>query len=154
MNKNILIKYSDAKARIKYLRQSIKKIEAKIEKLEYTDYGIVGDTVSKGKRGKKPLGTVKITGFSVPEHREATSALRVRKALLKNQEEKLLQLTNDVEEFIAGIKNIEMQNILTLYYIEDLSWQQVANNMCELRTNKTYTADSCRVKHERFLKKI
>lgn len=154
MNKNILIKYSDARARIKYLRQSIKKLEAKIEKLEYTDYGMVGDTVSKGKKGKKPLGTVKITGFSVPEHRKATRALRVRKVLLKNQEEELLQLTNDVEEFIAGIKNIEMQNILTLYYIEDLSWQQVAFSMNELYSDNTYTSESCRCKQERFLKKF
>lgn len=153
MNKNALIKYSDAKARIKYLRQTIEKLEAKVEKLESKD-NLVGDTVSKGKRGKKPLGTVKVTGIAVPELNKTIQALRVRRALLKNQEEELLQLTNDVEEFIAGIKNIEMQNILTLYYIENLSWQQVAVNMCELRTNKTYTADSCRVKHERFLKKI
>lgn len=154
MDKGILQKYSDARARIKYLRRTIEELNNKIEKLEHSDYGLVGDTVAMGKRGKKPLGTVKITGFPVPEYQDTVKLLKRRKELLAHQEEELLRLTNEVEEFIESIEDTEMQNILTLYYIEGLIWVQVAFRMNELYDNKNYTTDSCRVKHDRFLKKI
>ena len=153
MDKKILQQYSDALARIKYLCGTIEKLNNKIEKLVHTDYGLVGDTVSKGKRGKKPLGTARVTGFPVPEYEETKYQLKVRKELLCRQEENLLQLTNEVEEYIASVRDIEMQNILTLYYIEDMTWVQVAHRMNDLYSDQEYTTDGCRVKHDRFLKK-
>lgn len=150
VDKKMLQQYSDALVRIKYLRGTIEKLNNKIEKLEHTDYGLVGDTVSKGKRGKKPLGTARVTGFPVPEYEETKYQLKVRKELLCRQEENLLQLTNEVEEYIASICDIEMQNILTLYYIEDMTWVQVAHRMNELYKNKNYTMENCRKKHERL----
>ena len=48
MEKNILQDYTNAKARVKYLHKAAEKLEKKIERLEYTGYGIVGDTVSRG----------------------------------------------------------------------------------------------------------
>lgn len=153
MDKEILQKYSDAVARIKHLRQTIEKLNNKIEKLEHTEYGLVGDTVTKGKRGRKPLGTAKVTGFPLPEYEETEYQLKLRKKLLQQQEEKLLQLTNEVEEYIASVSDIEMQNILTLYYIEDMTWVQVAHQMNGLYEKKAYTESSCRQKHDRFLEK-
>jgi len=154
LDKTILSKYSDAKARIKQLRRTIGKLENKLVRLESTDYGLVSDTVSKGKRGKKPLGTVKITGFDVPKYQKTREQLKLRKEILKYQETNLLQLTNQIEEFIADIQDIELQNILTLHYIEDMTWVQVAHRMNALYDRKKYTTDSCRIKHDRFLKKI
>lgn len=154
MDKTILSKYSDAKARIKQLRRTTEKLKDRLERLESTEYGMVSDTVSKGKRGKKPLGTVKITGFDVPKYQRTREQLKLRKEILRYQETNLLQLTNQVEEFIADIQDIELQNILTLYYIEDLMWMQVAYCMNELYKDRNYTTDSCRKKHERFLKSL
>lgn len=154
MDKTILSKYSDAKARIKQLRRTIEKLEDRLERLKSTDYGLVSDTVSKGKRGKKPLGTVRITGFDIPKYQKTSEQLKLRKEILRYQETNLLQLTNQVEEFIADIQDIELQNILTLYYIEDLIWVQVAMHMNELYKDRDYTTGSCRKKHERFLKSL
>ncbi len=154
MEKNILQDYTNAKARVKYLHKAAEKLEKKIERFEYTGYGIVGDTVSRGKRGKKPLGTVKISGFPVPEYQETVCQLKLRKKKLKAEEIKLGRLVNEAEGFIASVSNIEMRNILSFHYIEGMTWAQVAYSMNVLYNNKIYTSDSCRVKHERFLKKI
>ena len=120
----------------------------------YTDYGIAGDTVSRGKRGKKPLGTVRISGFPVPEYQGIVEQLKRRNKLLKAEELKLAKLACEAEGFIASISDIEMRNILSFHYIEGMTWAQVAYSMNVLYNNKIYTSDSCRVKHERFLKKI
>ena len=150
---NILSKYVDAKARMRYLAKSIRQTETKIERLETTDYGYVSDTVTCGKKRRKPLKTVKVTGYNINADRKLRRTLKTKRNLLKSQEEKLLSLTNEVEEYIAGVKDIEMQNILTLYYIEDLTWVQVSIAMNELYEHRSYTESSCRQKHERFLQK-
>lgn len=149
-----LIQYADEVARVKYLRQEIDKLEKKLSKMKNTDYGIVSDTVTKGKRGKKPLGTVKVTGFRCKEYVSTENRLLHKKLLLKQREEELLELQSQAEEFIENIDSIEMRNILSLYYIEGLTWQQVAAQMNDLYKNKYYTSDGCRKKHERFFKKI
>ncbi len=154
MDKNILQQYLHAKARINYLRTQADKLRHKIDRLKYTDYGIAGDTVSRGKRGKKPLGTVRISGFPVPEYQEAVNQLKLRNKLLKAEEIKLGRLVNETEEFIASVNDIEMRNILSLHYIEGMGWAQAAYNMNVLYGDKIYTPDGCRVKHERFLKKF
>jgi len=151
VEKDILQKYSDAKARIRHLRGAVDKLNQKIEKLEHTEYGLVGDTVTRGKRGKNPLGTVKISGFPVPEYREAEYQLKLRRQILEQQEMNLLLLINEVEAFIDSITDIELQNILTLYYIENLTWMQVARRMNELYQKEKYTENSCRCKHDRYI---
>lgn len=153
-NINILTQYTDAAARVKYLRKEISKLEDKIYKLETTDYGLVSDVVTKGKKGGKPLGTVKITGFRVEEYRRTAENLEERKLLLKHREEGLLWLMNQAEEFIEGIGDIELRNICSLYYIEGMTWVQVAHRMNELYGKENYTDNSCRCKHERFLEKF
>lgn len=153
-NINILTQYADAVARVKYLRKEISKLEDKIYKLETTDYGLVSDVVTKGKKGGKPLGTVKITGFRVEEYRRTAENLEERKLLLKHREEELLGLMNQAEEFIEGVEDIELRNICSLYYIEGMTWVQVAHRMNELYGKENYTDNSCRCKHERFLEKF
>lgn len=153
-NINILTQYADAVARVKYLRKEISKLEDKIYKLETTDYGLVSDVVTKGKKGGKPLGTVKITGFRVEEYRRTAENLEERKLLLKHREEELLGLMNQAEEFIEEIEDIELRNICSLYYIEDMTWTLVALNMNEIYKGRNYTSDSCRMKHDRYFIKI
>ena len=153
-NINILTQYADAAARVKYLRKEISKLEDKIFKLETTDLGIASDVVTKGKRGGRPLGTVKITGFLQQEYDRASKDLHERKLLLKHREDGLLEVMNQAEEFIEGIEDIELRNICSLYYIEDMTWVQVAHRMNELYGKENYTDNSCRCKHERFLEKF
>lgn len=154
MDKNILQQYLHTKARIKYLHAQAEKLRRKTDRLMYTDYGITGDTVSRGKRGKKPLGTVRISGFPVPEYQGIVEQLKRRNKLLKAEELKLARLAGEVEKFIVSVSDIEMQKILGFYYIDGMTWAQVADQMGVLCGVKKYSADGCRKKHDRFIKSL
>lgn len=159
INKNILIEYSDALARVKLLREQLTKKEDHLDRLRERGY-VVADTVTKGKRGKKPLGTAVIVGYPVPESQKAAKAYERSYAILMDEEQMLLELINQVEEYIAGIDKVEIRNIMTLYYVENMNWVQVAHRMNDLYKDqiskgkmRCYTEDSCRCKHDRFLEK-
>ena len=153
MEKHILASYSDALARVKYIRKSIQNLEAKLGRMEEPGY-LVADTVTKGRKGKKPLGSVTVSGFPVNNYRHVRHTLALRKKQLEEEEQKLLELAGEAEGYISGIENIEIRNILSLYYIEDLNWVQVAHRMNGMYGRKGYTEESCRKKHERFIRKI
>ena len=57
MDKSILSEYADMKEEIKDLRRRISEDQKRIDQLKRT---IVSDSVTCGKKGKKPIRTVKI----------------------------------------------------------------------------------------------
>lgn len=141
------------KEEIKDLRRRIHENERELAKLENM---IVTDSVTRGKRGKKPLGTVKITG-------RPTAAIALKQKLLKKRndrltalEAELLELTNRAEEYIETIPKSELRIIFRLYYIDDLTWYQVALKMNQKFPKRRikYTEDNCRMRHNRFLEKL
>ena len=141
------------KEEIKDLRRRIHENERELAKLENM---IVTDSVTRGKRGKKPLGTVKITG-------RPTAAIALKQKLLKKRndrltalEAELLELTNKAEEYIETIPKSELRIIFRLYYIDDLTWYQVALKMNQKFPKRRikYTEDNCRMRHNRFLEKL
>ena len=153
MDKNVLIQYVDMKEEIKDLRRRIHENERELAKLENM---IVTDSVTRGKRGKKPLGTVKITG-------RPTAAIALKQKLLKKRhdrltalEAELLELTNQAEEYIETIPKSELRIMFRLYYIDDLTWYQVALQMNQKFPKRSikYTEDNCRIRHNRFLEKL
>lgn len=153
MDKNVLIQYVEMKEEIKDLRRRIHENERELAKLENM---IVTDSVTRGKRGKKPLGTVKITG-------RPTAAISMKQSLLKKRNKKLdvletelLELTNQAEEYIEMIPKSELRIIFRLYYIDDLTWYQVALKMNQKFPKRRikYTEDNCRMRHNRFLEKL
>ena len=153
MDKNVLIQYVDMKEEIKDLRRRIHENERELAKLENM---IVTDSVTRGKRGKKPLGTVKITG-------RPTAAIALKQKLLKKRndrlmalEAELMELTNQAEEYIETIPKSELRIIFRLYYIDDLTWYQVALKMNQKFPKRRikYTEDNCRMRHNRFLEKL
>lgn len=153
MDKNVLIQYVEMKEEIKDLRRRIHENERELAKLENM---IVTDSVTRGKRGKKTLGTVKITG-------RPTAAIALKQKLLKNRNKKLeiletelLELTNQAEEYIETIPKSELRIMFRLYYIDDLTWYQVALQMNQKFPKRRikYTEDNCRMRHNRFLEKL
>jgi chromatin segregation and condensation protein Rec8/ScpA/Scc1 (kleisin family) len=153
VDKNVLIQYVDMKEEIKDLRRRIHENERELAKLENM---IVTDSVTRGKRGKKPLGTVKITG-------RPTAAIALKQKLLKKRndrltalEAELLELTNQAEEYIETIPKSELRIMFRLYYIDDLTWYQVALQMNQKFPKRSikYTEDNCRMRHNRFLEKL
>ena len=153
MDKNVLIQYVEMKEEIKDLRRRIHENERELAKLENM---IVTDSVTRGKRGKKPLGTVKITG-------RPTAAIALKQKLLKKRndrltalEAELMELTNQAEEYIETIPKSELRIIFRLYYIDDLTWYQVALKMNQKFPKRRieYTEDNCRMRRNRFLEKL
>lgn len=154
MDKSILIQYSDALARVKLLREHLGKKQRQLDRIGQHGY-VVSDSVTLGKRGKKPLGTIRITGYPVSESQRASKEYEKQYENLMKEEQGLLDLQTMVEEYISGIEDIEMRNIMTLYYVEDLpNWVQVAHGMNCLYPKRSYTESSCRQKHDRFLEKF
>ena len=71
------------------------------------------------------------------------------------KEEELLELTNQAEEYIESIGKSELRIMFRLYYIEGLTWAQVAMRMNSLFPKRkiAYTEESCRKRSDRFFEK-
>ena len=153
MDKNILIEYADMKEEIKDLRKRIEKNQRELDKLNKM---VVTDSVTCGKKGRKPIRTVKIQGKPTMAIVQKQNALERNIKKLERLEMELLELTNQAEEYIQTIDKSELRIMFRLYYIDDLSWIQVAHKMNEMfpKRKKKYTEDSCRMKNNRFFKKI
>lgn len=140
------------------MKQEIKDLRNRIEKgcneLEKLNKMVVKDSVACGKKGKKPIRTVKIEG-------RPTSAINTIQKICEQRidrqlqlEKELLEMTCQVEEYIASIQKSELRIMFRFYYIDDLSWVQVAHKMNELFPKRKYTEDSCRMKDKRFFEKV
>ena len=139
MDKDILIQYSDTVEEVKDLRRRIRKLQDDIDKLEP-----VKDSV-KGTRKDGTIGSITISGYPFPVYYRYKNQLKKREAALRKKEAELLELVNTVEEYITGINDSKMRRILRYRYIDNLNWVQVA-----VRMGKKYTADGCRMLHNRF----
>ncbi|MCC8163428.1 MAG: hypothetical protein LIO86_09785 [Lachnospiraceae bacterium] len=151
MDKTVLIEYADVQEEVKDLRRRIRKLEDEIVKLENS---VVSDTVSCGKKGKKPIKTVRITGTPDAAITRKRTSLRARRAILREKEAELLEQQTQAEGFINGIEKSELRTMLKLRYMDGLMWHQVAYQMSLMYPRKNYTADSCRMVHNRFFEKL
>ena len=110
----------------------------------------VSDTVSRGKRGKKNLGTVRVEGMA--DYR-AINRKRTQLYRRKARKHKLLAKLNaqvaDAEEYIDSLPDSELRRLLTFRCIDGMrSWADVAAAMGE-----GYTGDMCRMQFNRFIRK-
>lgn len=147
MDKNVLIQYVDMVEEIKDLRRRIHELEKQIDRIK--EEGAVKDTVSGGMGGTQHFV---VEGFPIPEYNRKMMLLRSRKAMLEELEAELLELTNQVEEYIGSIEKSELRIMFRLYYIDGLTWIQVAHRMNQMfpKRRKAYTEDSCRMRNTRF----
>ena len=152
MERNILVEYADMIEEIKDLRRRIQEDQKKIDHLSQT---IVSDSVTCGKKGKKPLRTVKIKGFPNMEINRRIGLLKKRKTKLMLLESDLLEKQIQVEEYIDGIDKSELRMMFRLYYLDNLTWYQVALQMNQIFPKRRikYTEDSCRMRNKRYFEK-
>ncbi len=101
MDKSILSEYADMKEEIKDLRRRIADDQKRIDQLRRT---IVTDSVSCGKKGKKPIRTVKIKGFPQVEIERRVALMEKRQAKLQMLETDLIEKQLQVEEYIQTIR--------------------------------------------------
>lgn len=153
MDKNILIEYADMKEEIKDLRKRISKTQKELDRINHI---IVSDSVACGKRGKKPIKTVKIQGIPNPYIRRKEVALHRSLELLERFESELLELQNEAQEYIENIEKSELRMMCRLYFIDDLSYPKVAMQMNQMYPKRKikYTDENVKKKIQRFLKKI
>lgn len=153
MDKNILSEYADMKEEIKDLRRRIADDQKRIDQLRRT---IVTDSVSCGKKGKKPIRTVKIKGFPQVEINRRVALMERRQAKLQMLETDLIEKQMQAEEYIQSIEKSELRIMFRLYYIDSLTWYQVALRMNQMFPKRKikYTDDNCRKRHDRFLEKV
>ena len=143
ISKEILIQYSDLQEEVKEVRERINKTEDQIAKIEKD--GNVVDSVCGGNGG---IQHFKIEGFPYPEYSRKKTLLYARKATLASLEMELLETLNQVEEFIASVDDSRMRRIITLRFIDNLSWNKVAD-----RIGGNNTEDSVRKAFTRFMEK-
>ncbi|MBS5388387.1 MAG: hypothetical protein KHY31_13585 [Clostridiales bacterium] len=141
------------KEEIKDLRRRITEDQKKIDRLNRL---IVVDSVTCGKKGKKPIRTVKIKGFPKMEIEHRRALLERRQAKLRMLETDLIEKQLQVEEYIQTIEKSELRIMFRLYYIDSLTWYQVAMRMNQIFPKRRikYTEDNCKQRHKRFLEKV
>lgn len=153
MDKSILSEYADMKEEIKDLRRRISEDQKRIDQLKQT---IVSDSVTCGKKGKKPIRTVKIKGFPQVEINRRVALMERRQAKLQMLETDLIEKQQQVEEYIQTIQKSELRIMFRLYYIDSLTWYQVALKMNQMfpKRRVKYTEDNCKQRHKRYLEKV
>ena len=152
VTKDILIQYCELREEIKDLRERIDRDELRLQKIE--EEGVVSDTVT-GTRADGTIGSIKITGFPVPEYSTVKAMLKKRIAKLQIMEDELHEAVNAVDDFINTIPKSDLRQMFRFYYIDDMTWRRVATNMNKRFPNRriSYTEENCRKRHDRFLEK-
>lgn len=153
MDKNVLIQYMEMKEEIKDLRRRIHENERELTKLENM---IVTDSVTRGKRGKKPLGTVKITGRPTAAIGMKQSLLKKRNKKLEVSEAELLELTSQAEEYIEMIPKSELRIMFRLYFLDGMSYLKVAKQMnCMFpKRDIKYTDENVKKRIQRYFENV
>lgn len=154
MEKHILEQYCAMREEAKDLRKRIENGEQYLEQMREQGYR-VSDSV-KGTRKDGTIGSIHIEGFPIPEYEKIEKMTKTRIAKLRILEEDLLEATNKVDDFINAIPQSDLRMMFRLYYLDDMTWAKVAINM-NWRFQKRrikYTEESCRKRHDRYLKKV
>lgn len=130
MDKNILLQYCD-------LKKEIEKLEARINRLQkQSDF--VSDVVQNGYKRHAV-----IYGYDLIR----SSKLHKLERILQERYDKVLDLKNQIEEYISKIEKSDIRQIFEHRYIDNLEWFKIAEVM------GYNNEDTPRKKHDRFLEK-
>lgn len=150
MDKEILVQYCEMMEEIKDLRKRIVKLDRYLSEPHQ-----VSDTV-KGTRRDGTIGSIKVTGYPVPEFYRKKAIRERYQTLLEQKETELLELTCQAEEYIESIPKSELRIMFRLYYIDGLTWVQVAHRMNRMFPKRRikYTDDNCWRRNQRFFENV
>lgn len=150
MDKKILIQYCEMQEEIKDIRHRIRALEDQISKLTE-----VSDSV-KGTRHDGTYGSIRISGYPMPEYDRKRRAIEAYTRLLETKEAELLELTVKAEEYIESIPKSELRIMFRLYYLDGLTWVQVARQMNSIFPNRKvkYTDENCKKRNLRFFENV
>ena len=146
MDKDILVQYTDLQEEIRDIRRRAERARGQMERLETE--GTVLDAV-KGTRQDGTFGSIRIEGFPYADYEKRRRSLQSYLLKLAEMEEKLLELTNQAEEYINSIEDSRMRRIVQYRIMDRLSWYEVADRM-----GGKATSEGCRKYFERFFEKF
>lgn len=130
-----------------HLNKEIEIIKKQIEDIELTKH-ISDNTISDSVVGSSPVypytqHVIKIQGIDTTGYYNRLYKLKQRMEYKLNE---LMDKVEDINEYISTVDDSEMRQILSLRYINGLTWQQVAYHMGMAGDGSTE-----RKKHDRFL---
>lgn len=146
MDKDILVQYTDLQEEIRDINRRAECARGQMERLETE--GTVLDAV-KGTRQDGTFGSIRIEGFPYADYEKRRRSLQSYLLKLAEMEEKLLELTNQAEEYINSIEDSRMRRIVQYRIMDGLSWYEVADRM-----GGKATSEGCRKYFERFFEKF
>ncbi len=154
MDRIVLQQYCYLKGEAADLAEKINSMQVKLGEITESGY-TVKDSVVCGKKGKKPLGSKKVEGRPEPEIRKRRTVLFQRQLKYASIKSEIDNIIKEVDEYIAGIQDSEVRQIVRLKCNEDRSWINVAEIMNRRypKRKRAYTEESCRKKFERELEK-
>lgn len=149
MDKEILVEYCEMKEEIKDLRKRIQKLDKFLEHPP-----IVADTVN-GSRKDLTIGPIKVVGIPDPMFQRKQRARERYKKVLELKEAELLELTCQAEKYIESIESAELRMMFRLYFIDGLTYLQVARNMNSTFPKRKikYTDENVKKRIQRFFEK-
>ena len=147
MDKSILEQYTSMQEEQQDIRRRITKLKDDIKDLE-ENRSETADSVTCGRKGKKALKTVKISGFPEAEYQTKIGRLKKLRMRLELADDQLLELLSGVEEYIESIDDSRIRLIMRYRYMDNMTWKEIARRM-----RGGSTADSIRMEHNRFLEK-
>ncbi len=153
MDRTILIEYADMREEIKDLRRRIEADKREIGRLNKM---IVADSVTCGKKGRKPLRVVKIQGAPAVRLEQKQKALERKVALLEEREAALLEKLVQVEEYIQQIEKSELRIMFRFYFIDGLSYPKVAEQMNQMFPKRRikYTDENIKKRIQRYFENV
>lgn len=146
MDKSILEQYTSMQAEQQDIRRRIEKLEDDIRDLE-ENRNETADSVACGRKGKKALKTVKVSGFPEMEYQTKMGRLKRLRMRLELADDQLLELLSGVEEYIESIEDSRMRMIMRFRYMDGMTWRQIAKAVGGV------TEEAVRIEHARFLEK-
>lgn len=143
LKKSVLTQYDDLLRELKEVEQRIANIKAEIRKIEVE--GEVTDMVKGGFGGTQHFT---IQGFPDPEYRKKKALLRNREIILNALKSEIEETVNDVQVYINGIEDSHTRRIVSMRYIDGMTWRQIAINI-----GGGNTEDAVRKTVDRFLER-
>lgn len=144
MDKGVLTQISAMHTELQDLRKRLQKLEDKPQ-------NIVVDSV-RGSSSNFPYTehTCKIEGLEKPKFQKAKKKYR---KLIRNKESKIDRLIKQVEYDLNYVEDSELRQIIRYVYYDNKNYNQAAHAMNERFNKDKYTADSIRMKINRFFEK-
>ncbi len=150
MDKDVLIQYCEIREEIKDIRRRIGELDKFL-----SHPPIVSDTV-KGSRRDGTIGPIKITGIPDPLYHRKEWQRDIYRKILQDKEAELLALACETEKYIESIPKAELRIMFRLYYLDGLTWVQVAHRMNSMFPHRRikYTEDNCWRKNQRYFENV